>query len=355
MSTTGGDAAPAERDLVEISDLHVTFPVRRSTGELLRRERKRLVAVDGVSLHLHAHETLGVVGESGSGKSTLAKAVVRLVRAERGAIRFQGQNVLDARGRELARMRRQIQLVYQDPYASLNPSLPIGRAIAEPAVVHGLVPRSGAEELAATLLGKVGLSTSLIARRPRHLSGGQRQRAAIARALAAQPTVLIADEAVSALDVSVQAQMLNLFRDIQADLGLSMLFISHQLGVVRHVADRVAVMYLGRIVEAGPTSAVFDAPGHPYTAGLLLAQPRRSGRTSKAGPALRGEIPSPLAIPRGCRFRTRCPLAAPVCAEVDPPRVDLAGGRSVWCHLAGARQPDDIRDRAAALQREAAG
>jgi len=310
--------------LLDISDLHVAFAVHR----------KRLVALDGVSLQLQPHETVGVVGESGSGKSTLAKAVARLVKAERGTIRFAGEDLLGLKGRSLAQARRQVQLVYQDPYASLNPNLPIGKAIAEPALVHGLVKRSDAYEFAETLLAKVGLSAALATRRPRRLSGGQRQRVAIARALATQPTVLMADEAVSALDVSVQAQMLNLFRDIQTELGLSMLFISHQLGVVRHVADRVAVLYLGRIVETGPTAAVFERPAHPYTAGLLRAQPRRHARAQDSAPVLAGEIPSPLAIPGGCRFRTRCPLAAPICAEIDPPRIDLGDGRSAWCHFA---------------------
>ncbi|HET8815031.1 MAG TPA: ABC transporter ATP-binding protein [Solirubrobacterales bacterium] len=308
--------------LLDISDLHVSFPVGR----------KRLIALDGVSLQLRPHETLGVVGESGSGKSTLAKTIVRLVKADQGVVSFAGEDVLGLTGRRLAQVRRQIQLVYQDPYASLNPSLPAWKAIAEPALVHGLAERSGARALAGALLEKVGLSGSVATRRPARLSGGQRQRVAIARALAVEPTVLIADEAVSALDVSVQAQMLNLFRDLQVELGLSMLFISHQLGVVRHVADRVAVLYLGRVVEIGPTSQVFSEPAHPYTAGLLRAQPSRRRRAGDSEPVLKGEIPSPLAIPGGCRFRTRCPLATSVCAEVDPPRVDLDRGHSAWCH-----------------------
>jgi oligopeptide transport system ATP-binding protein len=318
--------------ILDISDLHVSFPVRR----------RRLTALDGVSLQLRPHETVGVVGESGSGKSTLAKAVVRLIEADRGAVSFAGDDVLALKGRRLARVRRQIQLVYQDPYASLNPSLPAWKAIAEPALVHGLTNRSGARALAEALLEKVGLSASLATRRPGRLSGGQRQRIAIARALAVKPTVLMADEAVSALDVSVQAQMLNLFRDLQVELGLSMLFISHQLGVVRHVADRVAVLYLGRIVEVGPTSLVFSEPAHPYTAGLLRAQPSRRGARDSE-PVLKGEIPSPLAIPGGCRFRTRCPLATSVCAEIDPPRVDLGGGQSSWCHHVEAQRRSNDR------------
>jgi oligopeptide/dipeptide ABC transporter ATP-binding protein len=205
------------------------------------------------------------------------------------------------------------------------------------------VDRRDARALADTLLSRVGLSARLGDRRPRGLSGGQRQRVAVARALAVQPSILIADEAVSALDVSVQAQMLNLFQEIRADLGLSMIFISHQLGVVRHVAERVAVLYLGRVVEIGPTAAVFERPAHPYTAALLRANPDRHRRRTGRAPALKGEIPSPLAIPSGCRFRTRCPMAAPICADVDPPRVELADGQAAWCHIAGSSDPAPIR------------
>jgi peptide/nickel transport system ATP-binding protein len=342
-----GSRVTEDTSLLAVGELRVSFSLRRTSTEIVRRHTKRLVALDGISLELRPHETLGVVGESGSGKSTLAKAIVRLVRTEAGTIWYSGEDLLTLRGSRLAQARREIQLIYQDPYASLDPRLSIASAIAEPALTHGLVDRGAARSLADTLLERVGLPRSLADRRPGGLSGGQRQRVAIARSLAVQPRILIADEAVSALDVSVQAQMLNLFQELRADLGLSMLFISHQLGIVRHVADRVAVLYLGRVVETGPTNAVFASPAHPYTAGLLRAQPNRTRRAKSAPPALKGEIPSPLAIPSGCRFRTRCPLAAAICAEVDPPPIRLPSGQVGWCHFAAKVGGEDPGSRSA--------
>jgi oligopeptide/dipeptide ABC transporter ATP-binding protein len=326
--------------LLEIADARVSFPVRRELGAIVRREEpQRIVAVDGVSLSLAANETLGVVGESGSGKSTLAKAVVGLVPLGGGTVRFDDQDLTALRGRGLIEARRRIQLIYQDPYSSLNPRLRIADAITEPALVHGLVTRDERGRLASELLDRVGLSGTLAQRRPRALSGGQRQRVAIARALAAQPDVLLADESVSALDLSIQAQILNLFADIQRELGVAILFISHQLSVVAHIADRVAVMYLGRIVETGSVEEVFSAPAHPYTEALLASQPgrhRRGGQRKQ--PVLRGEVPSPLRIPTGCRFRTRCPLAIDVCAEVDPPAVQVSPTQTSWCHVLPERR-----------------
>jgi oligopeptide transport system ATP-binding protein len=319
--------------LLEVDDVTKSFPLRRSAGEILRRQTQpRLVALDGVSVSVRARRTLGIVGESGSGKSTLAKSIVRLVEPEQGAIRFSGKDLLTADRSELKQIRRRMQMVYQDPYASLNPRLKVGDAILEPARVHGLVDRQQEARRLGELLDKVGLSRKLVERRPRALSGGQRQRVAIARALATEPDVLIADEAVSALDVSIQAQILNLFAELQQELGLTMIFISHQLSVVGHIADDVAVMYLGRIVEQGPTASVFAKPAHPYTAALLAAQPARD-RAARRDPIVKGEIPSLLDIPRGCRFRTRCPLAQQICEQVDPPRVDVTPTHSSWCHV----------------------
>jgi oligopeptide transport system ATP-binding protein len=318
---------------LELREVSKAFPLRRGLWELARRaEAPAVVALDDVSVQLRRGETLGVVGESGSGKSTLAKAIVRLVEPDEGEILFDGRDVLSLRGAALTDVRRRVQLIYQDPYASLNPRLAIGDAVTEPARVHGFA-ENGRTDLTGELLRQVGLPESLRNRRPRGLSGGQRQRVAIARALAARPEVLIADEAVSALDVSVQAQILNLLTDLRARLGLSMIFIAHQLSVVSYVADRIAVMYLGRIVEEGPTRDVFAAPAHPYTVGLLEAQPGPHRRKRRTEPALAGEIPSALALPSGCRFRTRCPLVQDICAKVDPPPVEVAPGHYSRCHV----------------------
>jgi oligopeptide/dipeptide ABC transporter ATP-binding protein len=326
--------------LLEVADAAVRFPMSRDLGALLRRRpAPQLVALDGVSLTLGSNETLGVVGESGSGKSTLAKAIVRLVEMDAGTVRFGGRDITGLSGNELADVRRRIQLVYQDPYSSLNPRLRIDDAITEPAIVHGLAPRARRDELAKQLLDRVGLPQTVARRRPRALSGGQRQRVAIARALAVQPEILLADEAVSALDVSIQAQILNLFAEIQRDLGIAILFISHQLSVVSHVADNIAVMYLGRIVEYGSVSEVFEAPAHPYTRALLGSQPGRQRRgAQRRRPVLGGEVPSPLEIPSGCRFRTRCPLAQEICSQIDPPPVAVSDSHTSWCHVLPAQQ-----------------
>jgi oligopeptide/dipeptide ABC transporter ATP-binding protein len=348
-----GAGRPVTEPLLDVNGAIVRFPMRRDLGAMLRRRpAPQLTALDGVSLALGANETLGVVGESGSGKSTLAKAIVSLVELDAGAVRFAGRTITGLAGKELADVRRRIQLVYQDPYSSLNPRLRVGDAITEPAIVHGLAARSRRDELATQLLDRVGLPSAVARRRPKALSGGQRQRVAIARALAAEPEILLADEAVSSLDVSVQAQILNLFADIQRDLGIAILFISHQLSVVSHVADNIAVMYLGRIVEYGSASEVFEAPAHPYTKALLASQPGRHRRgAQRRKPVLGGEVPSPLAIPSGCRFRTRCPLAQEICAEVDPAAVAVSPSHSSWCHVLPVQQ----RATAGAAPRSAAG
>jgi oligopeptide transport system ATP-binding protein len=302
------------------------------SGHLVARTRNRLPALDGVSLTLDRGESLGLVGESGSGKSTLAHCLVRIVEPDAGTIQLDGDDLLAARGKRLQAARRRLQLVYQDPYSSLNPRLTVQAAIVEPARVHGIVQKAEEREYAVRLVQRVGLGEDVLQRRPKELSGGQRQRVAIARALALKPDLLIGDEALSALDVSVQAQILNLFGALQEDLGVGLLLISHQLSVVAHLADNVAVMYLGRIVESGPTTAVFRTPRHPYTAALLEAQPRLSDR-GRRRPALRGELPTAESVPTGCRFRSRCPLAERVCAEVDPPAVEVAPGHFSRCHV----------------------
>jgi oligopeptide/dipeptide ABC transporter ATP-binding protein len=303
-----------------------------------RGRAKRVVALDGVSLGVGAREVMGLVGESGSGKTTLARCLVRLIEPDSGEAIFDGENVFRATASELRQIRRRMQLIYQDPYSSLNPRLRVGEAIAEPARVHRLVG-SRAQEAAfvVELLDAVGLARGDAQRHPRELSGGQRQRVAIARALAVHPELLIADEAVSALDVSVQAQVLNLLGSLSKDRELAMIFISHQLAVIAQLAQRVAVMYLGRIVETGATADVFVTPAHPYTELLLAAHPSMDAPDRHRSPAFQGEIPSPDDIPPGCRFRSRCPLAEQICADVDPPPVDVGNGHLSWCHILPAR------------------
>ena len=311
-------------ELLQVRELKKTFPSGRG----------RLVALDGVSLSVHRQETVGLVGESGSGKSTMARCVVRLYEADAGQAVFDGQDVFSANADGLRRIRRRMQLVYQDPYSSLNPRMRVGDAIGEAARVHKLVAGRAAEEaLVAGMLDAVGLASTDARKYPREMSGGQRQRVAIARSLAVGPDLLIADEAVSALDVSVQAQILNLFASLSLERHLAMIFISHQLAVIAQIAQRVAVMYLGRIVEIGDTSEVFKRPRHPYTALLLAAHPSLDKRGHRSSPVLRGELPSPDDIPAGCRFRSRCPLAEPICEAEDPPPVDVGGGHMTWCHV----------------------
>jgi oligopeptide/dipeptide ABC transporter ATP-binding protein len=273
------------------------------------------------------------VGESGSGKTTVARCIVRLVEPDAGLIRFRDIDIRAARGAGLRHTRRHIQVVFQDPYSSLNPRLSVGDAIEEAARVHGLLPRGdgGAARITA-LLDLVGLPATTARRHPRELSGGQRQRVAIARALAVEPSIVIADEAVSALDVSVQAQILNLFERLIDELGLSVIFISHQLAVIAHLAQRVAVMYLGRVVEEGPTAEVFARPRHPYTAALLSAHPTLDRRDRRV-PALRGELPSPYQMPAGCRFNTRCAFAQERCFVDEPALEEASPGHRVACHV----------------------
>ncbi len=326
------------RDLLVADDLARSFPGTRGLLGLLRGTKPPVVrALNGVSLRIGHGETLAVVGESGCGKSTLARSLVRLIDLDEGQISFDGQDVRGLSGEALRRYNRRVQMVFQDPYGSLNPRMRVGEILAEALRVHDLVPADKLAARVAELLALVGLPESAVKLLPHQFSGGQRQRIAIARALSVQPELLIADEIVSALDVSVQAQILNLLLDLQARLGLSILFVSHDLRVVRHLAHRVAVMYLGRVVEMGPADAVFTAPLHPYTRALLRAaptmQPPAPGTPRGTGAALSGELPSPLAIPPGCPFHPRCPQAMPRCA-VEVPRVHIAPGPHLAeCHL----------------------
>jgi oligopeptide/dipeptide ABC transporter ATP-binding protein len=310
--------------MLEVRDLHVHFRGRVGSQRSVR-------AVDGASFDLAAGETLGLVGESGCGKTSLARAIVRLVHVTGGSIRFEGQDLAALRGAALTAFRRRVQLVFQDVHGALNPRLTVGGALAEVLRVHRLAPGREIAARVRDLLQRVGLEARHAAAYPHELSGGQRQRVNIARALAVQPTLLILDEPVSALDVSVQAQILNMLRALQADLGLTFLFISHDLRVIRHVSDRVAVMYLGRIVELGSADAVFEAPHHPYTRSLLAAVPVL-GSTAPSHAVPRGETPLGGDIPAGCRFHPRCSEAFEACTHRDPPEV-VVGGCRVACLL----------------------
>jgi peptide/nickel transport system ATP-binding protein len=317
---------------LEVDGLVKRFQMRRTVSSRLKRtEPPTLTAVDDVSVSLERHRTLGVVGESGSGKSTLARCITRLTEPDEGSIRFDGVDLRSLSGKSLQGMRRRMQVVFQDPFSSLNPRLTAGSAIGEPLLVHGLATRDTVRARVGELLELVGLAPQVARRFPRELSGGQRQRVAIARSLAPQPELLIADEAVSALDVSIQAQILNLLVDLTERLGLTMIFISHQLSVIANVADDVAVMYLGRVVEQGPVERVFENPQHPYTAALLAANPEPVPERRRREAAIRGDIPSPLDIPSGCRFRTRCAFAEERCAELDPPPVPVGPDHVARC------------------------
>jgi|HubBroStandDraft_3_1064219.scaffolds.fasta_scaffold19054_3 oligopeptide transport system ATP-binding protein len=334
----------SEQDLLEAAGVDVSFSVGSSLGARLHHQQRLLHAVDGVDLSVRRGEALALVGESGSGKSTLARAIAGIQRANSGQIRLDGK-ALPARRRSRADQRR-IQMVFQDPYSSLNPKLTVGGILRELLRVHHVVPRGEVDSRARELLRMVGLPEEAVHALPRQFSGGQRQRVAIARAIALQPELLVADEPVSALDVSVQATILNLLQELQTELGLTLLFISHNLAVVRHLCDRVAVMYMGRIIEVAPTEVLFDNPRHPYTAGLLAAIPRMTARDEDEAPAVQGDPPSPLRLPTGCRFRTRCPVAQQICAEQDPA---LATSRtdsehSAACHFAWTAESANVAE-----------
>jgi oligopeptide/dipeptide ABC transporter ATP-binding protein len=324
--------------LVSARGLEVHFPLRskgprRSAGGVLR-------AVDGVDLDIYRGETLGLVGESGCGKSTLGNALLRLVPSTGGTVTFDGTDITTLGRRQMREMRRRAGMVFQDPFASLDPRRTVAQTVSEPLEVHGL--RSGRRERAARvgeLLELVGLDPAVAGRYPHEFSGGQRQRVGIARALAGEPDFLVCDEAIASLDVSVQAQVLNLLRRLQRRLGLTLLFVSHDLSAIRHISDRIAVMYLGRIVEIGPASAVGSAPQMPYTQALLSAVPvpHPALERSRQRIVLHGDVPSPAAVPSGCRFRTRCPAVFEPCPDVDPALqpVGSAPGHLAACHLHG--------------------
>jgi oligopeptide transport system ATP-binding protein len=325
--------------LLQVEGLVKHFPLRQ--GIIFQKTVGQVRAVDGVSFDVHRGETVGLVGESGCGKSTVSKLLVGLEKPTAGTVRYKGREVAKMSPGELRRYRREVQIIFQDPYSSLNPRMTVGDIVAEPWVVHDdVVPAKDRPRRARELLGRVGMNPDYANRYPHQFSGGQRQRIGIARALALQPELIVCDEPVSALDVSVQAQVVNLLEDLQKEFGISYLFIAHDLSVVRHLSDRVFVMYLGSVVEAGTDSEVYEQPAHPYTQALLSAVPVQDPelRGKKERIVLTGDVPSAANPPSGCRFRTRCFKARDVCAEKDPELIDRGQGHPSACHFAESRE-----------------
>lgn len=326
----------AEKDiLVRVENLKKHFPIRR--GFLIQRQVGAIKAVDGISFDIHRGETLGLVGESGCGKTTTGRTLLQLYRPTSGSVYFEGENLVDMKGERLRRQRRKMQMIFQDPYASLNPRMTVGRIIREPLEVHNVGSAKERQARVQELLGLVGMNQHFVNRYPHEFSGGQRQRIGVARALALNPSFIVCDEPISAFDVSIQAQVVNLLEDLQAELGLTYLFIAHDLSMVRHISNRVAVMYLGKIVELTDRNTLYSDPQHPYTEALLSAVPipdpevdEKRGRI-----ILEGEVPSPANPPVGCNFNTRCSKVMQVCREVDPKFKEVAPGHWCACHLVG--------------------
>ncbi len=325
------DSEAGDNVVVEVTDLHVHFPIRRG---VLGRTVGQVYAVDGVSFHIQKGETLGLVGESGSGKSTLARAVLRLIPSTSGKIRLGNTDITHLSDEEMRFRRKDIQIVFQDPYSALNPRMTMGASVAEPLVVQGLKDRKALEQELGLLFNRVGLPAEARLSFPHQLSGGQRQRIGIARALALKPSLIVCDEPVSSLDVSIQAQIINLLEALQDELRISYLFIAHDLAVVEHISHRIAVMYLGKIVESGRTADIFKNPQHPYTRALIEAAPAPGpGARHRKRTVLAGEVPSPINPPSGCNFHTRCPLAMNRCRREEPVLQEVAPEHTAACHL----------------------
>jgi oligopeptide transport system ATP-binding protein len=327
-------ATPPSDDIVRVEDLVMHFPITQ--GILFQRQVGAVRAVDGVSFTIKRGETLGLVGESGSGKSTIGRCLVRLYQPTKGHMYLGGNDLVTAKGAELRAIRRRVQMIFQDPYASLDPRMSVGALIGEPMVIYKTGTRSEIRNRIEELLQKVGLNPEFVDRYPHEFSGGQRQRIAIARAISIEPEFVVADEPVSALDVSIRAQVINLMQRLQREMGLTYLFISHDMSVIRHVSNRVAVMYLGKLMEFSDRADLYVNPLHPYTMALLSAVPIPDPRIERQRKRiiLKGDLPSPVNIPSGCRFHTRCPIAQNICREVEPPLEDKTGhGHFAACHF----------------------
>ncbi|WP_217549591.1 ABC transporter ATP-binding protein [Pantoea sp. GbtcB22] len=316
------------KPILECRDLSKTF----STGNRLFSRNRGVTAVDRVALKVMPGETLAIVGESGSGKSTLGRLLLRLLAASAGDVFYQGESITDASGARLNQLRRELQIIFQDPFASLNPRMTVQQIVGEPLWLHEKMSRDQRHARVAELLRTVGLPAAWAERYPHEFSGGQRQRIGIARALASQPKLLLGDEPVSALDVSVQAQVVNLLESLKQQFGLTMVIVAHGLAVIRHMSDRVAVMYLGQIVELASVDEIFDAPLHPYTQALIASAPQMQPGVSRTIPMLQGDLPNPADPPSGCRFHTRCPYATAECRQFEPINQVLSGGRQIACH-----------------------
>ncbi|MBA3530914.1 MAG: dipeptide ABC transporter ATP-binding protein [Ardenticatenales bacterium] len=328
---SGSNSETASKSLLQVRDLRTFFPIRAG---VLQRVVAHVKAVNGVSFEVFEGETLGLVGESGCGKTTIGRTILRLQQATDGKVFFDGEDIFAASPTRMKQLRKDMQIVFQDPYSSLDPRMPVGESIAEGLLVHGTHSGKARNDLVQETLQKVGLNPYHARRYPHEFSGGQRQRIGIARALILRPRFIVADEPVSALDVSIQSQVLNLLRDLQHEFGLTYLFIAHNLSVVEHISDRVGVMYLGKMVELAPRREFFSNPLHPYSQALMSAIPIPDPRIKRDRIILTGDVPSPINPPPGCHFHPRCPIATDICREVDPEFREVSPGHLVACHLA---------------------